>query len=501
MWNVSDRAAAQIIRDIRTKKSDFWEKLREKTALALFHKASRRVPAYKDFLKKNKINPEKIKTFKDFQLVPAIDKNNYLRFYPYQKLFWDGDIKKPLTIHSTSGSTGEATYFQREFKSDLRREIIIENFFRSNELTTTGPTLFVITFGMGVWSAGMGIYTAAYLATNQNKFPISTISPGVNKIEVIKILKKLAPNFKQVVIAGYPPLVKDIIDEALQEGIKIRRFNLRFIFTGEAFTEEFRDYLLDKSGIKNIFIDTMNTYGTSEFGATAVETPLTILVKRLAFKNKDVFRELFGSISKTPTLAQYIPHFINFECINGELFFTGNDTVPLVRYQSGDNGGIFTFEQLEEVLSNTRIDLNKESKKRGIFDYIYELPLVFVYERKNMAATLYGILIYPEFIKSALFDKQLSRFLSGKFTMITKYNKRQRQYLEINLELKKGFKIRKYYGNKALKKIIEVLRVKSSEFRELSNHLRRTCIKVVFWPYEYPEYFKPGIKQRWVKNR
>jgi len=488
-----------IISLFKNKDVDYWTKIGAKEILKLFHAASKRVPAYKDFLRKNQINPEKIKTLEDFSSVPPIDKNNYLRVYPYEQLVWDGDIKKPTTIHSTSGSTGEPTYFQRDLMSDFRREVIINNFFRYNELTISGPTLFIITFSVGIWSAGMGIYTAAYLTSNLNKYPISIISPGISKIEILKILKNIAPNFKQVIIAGYPPFVKDIIDDALHEGIDLRKFNLRFVFTGEAFSEKFRDYISDKVGIKNIFIDTMNTYGTSEFGATAVETPLSILVRRLV--NKKVFNELFGNISRVPTLAQYIPHFINFECVDGELFLTGDGPIPLIKYKSGDNGGILTYQRLEEVLSNNGIDIEKESKKLGIFKYIYKLPLVFVYERKNLTTTVYGVLIYPEFIKAALLDEQLSQFLTGKFTMIQKSNKEQDQYLEVNLELKKDIDFEKQYEEIALKRILEILIEKSSEFRELYKSLgEKVYPKIVFWPYEHHEYFTTGMKQKWVKK-
>ena len=490
-----------VIGDIKTKKSPYWMRVREKELLRLFHSASVRVPAYRDFLKKNKINPQKINSFKDFALVPPIDKINYVNAYPYEKLFWDGNVGKPMTIHATSGSTGEATYFQRKYESDLIREVIIENFFRCNELTMINPTLFIVTFGMGVWSAGLGIYTAAYLAANFKKLPISIISPGINKLEVLKILKKLAPNFKQVIIAGYPPFVKDVIDEALQERIDLKKFSMRFVFTGEAFTEEFRDYLMDKVRIKNIFTDTMNTYGTSELGAVAVESPLTVLGRRLAYEDKAIFRGLFGNTIKTPTLAQYIPYFANFECVNGELFLTGDSAAPLVRYQTGDHGGILTADQFKGILANHGISLAKEAKTLDISKQISELPLVYVYERKNLATTLYGILIYPEFIKTALFDRRLLTFLTCKFTMITKYDRKKNQYIELNLELKKGVKPKKFYKEVALEKIVETLRNKSSEFKELSNQVKgKVFIKIVLWPYEHPEFFSVGNKQKWVKK-
>ncbi len=489
---------ANFISLFKKESRDYWTKIGEREILKLFHTASHRVPAYKDFLEKNKINPKKIKNLKDFLSVPPIDKNNYLRAYPYEKLAWDGNIKRPTTIHSTSGSTGEPTYFQRDSRSDLRRELIINNFFRYSELTINGPTLFIITFSMGIWSAGMGIYTAAYLTTNRNKYHISIVSPGISKVEVLKILKNIAPNFKQVIVAGYPPFVKDVIDDALQEKIDIKNLNLRFVFTGEAFSEEFRDYIAKKAGVKNVFIDTMNTYGTSEFGATAVETPLSILVRRLG--NKKIFKELFGDTNKVPTLAQYIPNFLNFECVDGELFLTGDGPFPLIRYRSGDSGGVLTYQKLEEVLSNNGIDIGAESEKLGISEYIYKLPLVFVYERKNLTTTIYGVLIYPEFLKVALLDKRLSQFLTGKFTMIQKYDKKQNQYLEINLELKKYIDFKEQYEDIALKGILKVLLERSSEFRELCKNLgQRVYPKLIFWPYEHQEYFTAGMKQKWVK--
>jgi len=495
----SKKFIKNVIKDIKTKKENYWSKIREREMLKLFHAAARRVPAYKDFLKKNRINPDKIKTIKDFLFIPPINKNNYLNYYPYEMLVWDGDIKKPATIHASSGSTGEPTYFRREFRYDLRRAINVQNFLEYNKLSLRAPTLFIITFGMGVWSAGTGIYIGTYLTANFNDLPISIISPGVNKAETIKILKKIAPNFKQIIIAGYPPLVKDIIDEALEAKIDFKKFNLRLIFTGEALPEELREYFFKKAHIKNIFTDIINTYGTSELGTVGIETPLTILISRLAYKNRKLFNELFKDDVRTITFVQYIPYFVNFECIDGELLFTGDNAIPLIRYQPGDRGGILTFSEIKEILSQNNIDINKEAAKVNIYEYITELPFVYIFERSDLSVTLYGIVIYPEYIKRALFDKELSQFLTGKFTMLTKYDKNKNQYLEINLELKKGVTFKKYYEKITLKKIVEALRRQSSEYRELSNSLKEYAYpKLVFWPYEHPQYFKPGSKQKWV---
>jgi phenylacetate-CoA ligase len=362
------------------------------------------------------------------------------------------------------------------------------------------PFLFIIAFGMGIWSAGMGIYTGAYLLSNSKNLPMSIISPGVNITEVIKILRKLGKTFKQIIIAGYPPFVKDIIDEIKFLKIDVRDIHFKFIFTGEAFPEELRDYIYQNLNVKNIFIDTMNTYGTSELGATGIETPLSIFIKRKAYENQNLFESLFGDIEKTPTLVQYIPYFVNIECVNGELLYTADSSIPLVRYASGDHGGVLFFDEMINKCSEQGMDLKQELKKVNLDKYTHQLPFSYVYERKNMATTLYGLLIYPEFIKTALFDKELTKYVTGRFVMATRYDKRNNQYLEINIELQKNIKPSKLIERLATKIIVETLRKRSSEYRELSNNYKeKVWPKVILWPYGYEKYFNRNLnKQKWI---
>lgn len=486
---------------LKTKKGNILLDLSKKQALYLFKQAAYRVPAYKDFLKKNKINPEKIKTIEDFYLIPPTNKENYLHQYPYKMLVWDRDLKKPFTIHATSGSTGESTYFSRNLKNDLLRAMFLLDFLNYNDNFKNLSTLFIVTFGMGIWSAGIGIYTAGYLLSKLFNLPISIITPGVNKNEIIKIFKNLLKQFDNVIIAGYSPFVKDIIDKAEEEGINLKSIPFRFIFTGESFPEELRDYLAEKVYTKNIYTDFINTYGTSEIGATGLETPLSILITRLAVRNRKIFQGLFGDTLVKPTLVQYNPLFVNFEKINDELLITGDNVIPLIRYQIGDYGGIYNFSDISNIFKKYNIDLKKEILKNRLQKYInINLPFVYVKTRKNLTATFYGILIYPDFIKIALLDSKISKLLTGKFTLITKYDKKKSQYLEINLELKSNKKISNSDRKYILEKIIKTLRAKSSEYRELSNNLKEKAYpKLRFWPYEHPLYFKPGSnKQKWV---
>jgi phenylacetate-CoA ligase len=494
-----DDKAEQTIHDIKTKSSSYWAKEREQRALGLFHEAAERVPAYKDFLKKNKINPSRITTFEDFSNIPSISKENYLRRYSLEKLCWDGSLTKPLVFTATSGSTGEPFYFCRSSELDWQSSVIHELYFKNGLYSQNSSTLILVCFGMGVWIGGLITYQAFELMAKRG-YPVSILTPGINKEEIFKALKNLAPNFDNVIIAGYPPFMKDVLDEAPSRGIKLKNLNIRLLFAAEAFTEKFRDYISKKVGISNPYLDTMNIYGSADIGTMAFETPLSILIRRLATQNKKLFEEIFSPISKTPTLAQYNPMFTTFEAKGGRLYITGDNSLPLIKYDIGDHGGTYSFNQLVEKFASHGISLLKEARAAGIDGSLYQLPFVYVYERADFSTTLYGLQIYPETIKEVLLEQPFHDYLTGKITLATRFDENQNQYLEINLELQKGKNVSKIVENQLLAKILNNLREKSSEFRELSRFLKdKVTPRLVFWPHEDTRYFKPGIKQKWVE--
>lgn len=495
------QTASEILHIIRTKKDAFWSRERERRPLELFHEAARRVPAYKDFLRKNKINPQKIKTFKDFELVPPISKKNYLRQYPIEKLCWDGSLKKPLVWTSTSGSTGEPFYFPRGGKLDWEYSILSELFLGNGSAKKGEPILVIVGLSMGVWIAGLFSYQAFKMAAERGGYAASIITPGINKLEILKALRRLAPHFRQTILLGYPPFLKDVLDEAVEERINLRKLNIRLLSGAEAFTEKFRDYLAKKARIRNPCLDTLNVYGTADIGTMAYETPTAILIRRLAMRNRKLFHEIFTPIEKTPTLAQYNPLFITFESINGDILLSGDNTIPFVRYTVGDHGGVLSLGEVAAKLKHHGINLRKEAKRAGIANHIYELPFVYVYERADFSTTLYGLQIYPETIREALIHKYLSRFLTGKFTMLTTFDAKQNQYLELHLELRKRKKAHKRLEKHTLREIILNLRLNNSEFRELHDFLKdRALPRLAFWPSGHPKYFPSGVKQRWAQK-
>lgn len=469
-----------------------------KKSISLFQKAAVNVPAYNDFLKARGVDASKITSPAKFELVPLASKKNYLQQYPLTELLWNENLATPLTFCSTSGSTGAPFYFPRNDELSWQYSWLAQDFLKQNSLAADKPTLVIIALGMGVWIGGIITLQAFETAINRINYPASILPVGYNKTEIFKALRQLSPNYSQTILIGYPPFIKQLVDESAREGINLTMLNLRFIFAAESFTETFRDYICKKTGA-NPLLDTMNIYGTADIGAMAYETPLSILIRRLATKSKPLFRDIFGQISKTPTLAQYNPRYIDFEEIEGEIILTGDSAMPLIRYAIGDNGGKIEYNKMVNIFKKNGIDLLKESKKAGID--LNKLPFVYVYERTDFSVTLHGINIYPEFIKEGLLHPDLSPYLTEKFTMITKYNKQHNQYLEINLEMQTDVTPSKELKSFTSKIIRQKLIEKSSEFAEVSKSpSSKNLIKLVFWHQDHPRYFTPGIKQKWVQT-
>lgn len=467
--------------------------------LALAQKAIDEIPAYAKFLKLHGLSLDEELSQDDFSKLPITDKNSYLKQYPLPELVWGGALDSPLVFCSTSGSTGAPFYFPRSEKLSWQYSWLIQDYLKQNA-NSAQPTLVITALGMGVWIGGVLTHRAFEIAIQRLNYPASLLSTGYNKVEIFKALKQLSPIYGTTIIMGYPPFVKQLIDEAPGEGIDLKKLRIRFMFAAESFTETFRDYICKQTGAQPL-LDTLNIYGTADIGAMAYETPLSILIRRLATRNTLFFQDIFGQIQKTPTLAQYNPKFMHFEAINGQIVLTGDSALPLIRYAVGDHGGAWSYEQIKKIAQKNGIDLKSEIEKAKIGSLTKRHPFVYVYERTDFSVTLHGINIYPEFIKEGLLSPELLPYFTERFTMVTRFDVHHNQYLEVNLELRKDAVGSSKLKAQATKLIRLKLAEKSSEFAEVSkSRASKNLLKIILWPQEHPKYFAPGVKQKWVQS-
>lgn len=495
----------QRLINLRKKSGQYFERLGEQKILELANFVLEKVPAYVEYLKASGQSVQKIENLGEFKKLPVISKEDYLRKYDYVSLFPGCDLSNASTVAATSGSTGEPFYLPRGEEQDRQYEYVAEVFFKNQFDGDKKRTLAIIGFGLGIWIGGIFTYKV-FNKLAERGYKISLIPVGPQKELYLRSLKKFGHLYDQIILMGYPPFIKDIIDEAPDYGINWQDYRIKILTATESFSEEFRDYLAKKAGIKNIYKDIINIYGTVEFGTMAHETALTTLIRKIAIEKTNVFRSIFSSASRLPTLAQYYPYIVYFEEKNGEVLGSGyGSAIPLLRYRFPDKGGVIPFDTMVERLFANGIDIIEEAKKEKIEGTILRLPFVYVYERSDMAATLFGINIYPEYIKHALEDEGLVSFVTGKFTMITKTNKRQDQFLEINMELRKGVEPNAKISHIAQKTTIKSLLARSTEYNHLYGassvkYRARLRPKIVLWPYEDLHYFAPGGKQKWVQK-
>lgn len=496
------KPTTQILNKIEGKDHQYWEQVRKEGALRLFREMAKSVPAYKRFLKDHSVSSGSIRTYDDLvREVPVSNKSNYLKKYPYTELFRGGSVAGPFVYTATSGSTGEPFYFARNEEIDWQCSVTQE-FFLMQGGRPNDSTLVIVCFGMGLWIGGLITFNAFHLLAKRG-YPISVITPGINKTEIFRALKNLSPKYQKTILCGYPPFMKDIIDESRANGIDLKKLNIRVSMAAEPFSEGFRDYIAREAGIADPLRHTTNIYGSADIGAMAFETPLSVALRRHALTNKTLAKYLWGRTEKTPTLAQFIPNFINFESLEGELLLSGNSAMPLLRYAIGDNGGVLSYDEAMKRSGTTTAMLLKKTGGRGQGDPFIDqqLPFVYIFERNDFSTTLYGLQVYPETIKDVLIRTPFSKLLTGKFTLVTRYDADQNQILEINLELRPDKQASRTFSSGLQEKIIKNLVSKNAEFKELLSYLgKRAHPKLVFWPAGDPLYFKPGTKQGWVKK-
>lgn len=467
-----------------------------KKALKLFNEAAIRVPAYKDFLKQNNINPKKIRTKTDFDQIPITNKENYLKKYPLKDLVWDSSLEKYYIMSSSSGSTGNPFFWPRglyqEIEGAIQSELIYNNFFNLKDK----KTLYVIGFAIGTWIAGPYMLAATELVSQKNG-NIVVVTPGTDKELFISLVKNLAPNFERIILAGYPPIIKDIVDQAKDFDLDWKGLDVKTFFAGENFTEGYREHILRKIGSKGSFTDCISVYGSADAAILGHETPITTLIRKLATKDPIIAQALFHE-PVIPSLVNYHPTLKYFQAVGEKIVFSTYSGIPLIRYAIGDRGGILNYEEMKNLLASQGIDLEKEIKENKLTHFNWKLPLVYLFGRTDLTAIFYGANIYPENIKPVLDNKKWSDLLSGKFLIYIDEDIRKNKKIRIKIEISKGSSINKdllkVLENDVFGSLIKLNSEYSNTFKSIGDKAK-PIVDIV----EYGA-FKINIKHKWAKN-
>jgi phenylacetate-CoA ligase len=399
-------------------------------------RAIRRVPAYRDFLERNRIDPDGHPPAAILHVVPETDKASYIDPYPMDERCVDGRMAfKGVTIDESSGSTGTPYNWIR---GAAERSVAQRNIaFFARYAFGAGDLVTLNAFSMGAWATGFNMS----LGMNRHGL-VKSIGPDIPKI--LSSLTVIGPSHRYL-ISGYPPFLKHLLDEGDRRGFPWALYRMAALVGGEGMAEELRDRLLER------FEVVYSGYGATDLEiGMAGESPVSVALRRLARARPDIRSALFGGDPRLPMVFQYNPlvHYLEVNAA-GEILCTVSRLdlmAPRIRYNVHDSGGLLDFATARRLLAGAGIDiaglgsLPEVAGPRGPLPWSSPIPLpfVFVYGRRDATISVMGANIYPEDIETIVYgDPVLSRRLES-FLLMTAADESGTPRPAIALELAPG---------------------------------------------------------------
>jgi phenylacetate-CoA ligase len=447
--------------------------------VGLFHQVVRSVPAYREFLGARGVDPGSVRSIGDFQRLPMTSKDNYQRQYPLPSLCRDGRLDGCDMIAVSSGSSGTPTIWPRSVADELHITQRFEQVFRDAFDAADKSTLAVVCFPLGTWVGGL-FTTACVRHLAAKGYRITTVAPGNNKAEILRVIPELAPHFDQLVLLGYPPFIKDVVDSGTWSD-----YSVKMVFAGEVFSEEWRDLVASRAGVTDPLRHMASLYGTADAGVLGNETPQSVSIRRFLAGQPAVARELFGD-SRLPTLVQYDPASRYFETSDGTLLFSGDNGVPLIRYHIADEGGVIPHADMLWFCSR-----NGFTPEDGPAS-----PFVYIFGRSLFTVSFFGANIYPENVTVGLEQPGISDWVTGKFVLETYEDADRDTRLRVTVELAAGDADPQVIAASIRDQLLRL----NSEFAHYVP-AERQLPEVVLRPAGDPEYFPVGVKHRYTRGQ
>lgn len=365
----------------------------EKQLLKAFQRASNRVPAYKDILKKKGCSPEKVTSIAAFKdLVPLITKEDVFSKYSIRDICLDGSISRMRSAMSSSGFSGVFSFGINTVENQRDAVKAIDTTLDYIFDTSRKKTLLINSLPMGV-----RVPTSLQVADT-----------SVRGDMALAIFSKFSREFDQIIILSDPHFLKKILEDGAEQGIDWTRENVHLI-TGEDWVPEtFRSYLGSLLGTN---WETMErgliggTMGVAELDLNLFhESRDSIRIQRAALADKRLRYALYGEgCDVQPTLFHYYPHRTFLEIVESgdgspELVVSMVSEallIPLIRYNVQDVARIYPYNEISTILRDCGY---------GHLCPELKLPMLSVGGRKNRVLSLENLSIAPEAIKQGLYE-------------------------------------------------------------------------------------------------
>lgn len=357
-------------------------------AYAVFYKARRTCPAYRSFLAAENFD-EKEKWTLD--RVPVMTKENYVKKYSIEERCYGGKIPAPGTvIDESSGSSGiPNNWVRNEYERDDVKRILQLNY---EIIYNDADCILLNCFALGPWATGMNVsMSLAEVGI------LKSIGPDAAKLD--NTLALFGPKYRYLIF-GYPPFLRSWLDNTT---LDLSQYNIDAVVGGEGMSESLRRYML------KTFKTVVSSYGASDLEINiAVETELTIALRRLCFEDPELCSDLFQRESP-PMIFQYnAADYVIENSPEGELLFTIlrlDGAAPKIRYNLRDLGGTCSYKDLTEKLARHSIATKTLAERHGAF------AVLFVHGRGDLSVPFYGSKIFPTDIEQIINTHPL---LAGK---------------------------------------------------------------------------------------
>lgn len=288
------------------------------------------VPLYRKRMDEAGVKPEDIKSVADLHKLPFTYKQDLRDTYPYG--LFAVDMSKVVRLHASSGTTGKQIVVGYTANDLLTWKECTARAFTA--FGCTKKDFMHISYGYGLFTGGLGVHYGAE-HVGMTVIPVSTGNTA-RQINVIK-------DFGSTAICATPSYALHLAETMEEMGITKDDIKLRVgVFGAEPWTEEMRQQIQDKLGIKAYDI-----YGLSEIVGPGVayeceeQTGMHI--------NEDHFiPEIID-----PDTGEVLP-----EGVQGELVFTcvTKEAFPLLRYRTRD---IATLKRCKCSCGRTLIKMMK----------------------------------------------------------------------------------------------------------------------------------------------
>lgn len=339
-----------------------------------------------------------------FEQLPLQTKQNYLLSYPLEELCRTNDLDHIHLIGSSSGfsKTGAVFWPKRPCDEAGYLQAIEQMFVRTAQIDRK-KTLVVECLAFGLWIGGMQIAAALRNIALSGKYRFTITTPGLDLKAAVEVIKAYHQLYEQVLIITNPssiPLLGAMLrtEPSLLSGGKVS-----FPVVGEYFTESFREQTARAFGhpADTPFV-VWTGYGSADTGDVGVETQATIALRKHYHHHPEAARARFGSDS-VPMILAASPQ-VKLEIIEGHIVVTKDQFIPLVRYDTRDNGGLLTRQELQGEVPDALCDQLPEQ-------------MLYVSGRADNAVIFYGTNLYIHQIQEHLLSLPAAMGYGGLFTV------------------------------------------------------------------------------------